>query len=337
MSILRELYAPFSPPIPDDLVAFLHWLERPCWIEIPGADNRRCRVVVTLLHGNEPSGVKALHQWLQRAPVPAVTTYVCIANIDAALAEPLFSHRHLPEQRDMNRCFDGPYDDHPGQFARALLDKLHTLAPEAVLDIHNTSGTGPAFGVVTRDLQSHHNLVSFFAQRTIVTNVRLGALMEQTSERCPVVTIECGGAAEPAADAVAAEGLDLFLMVDEVRKDRAADWPIEVLKHPYRVILSPGAQLRFDSRRALLADLTLPPSVEHHNFGVVAAGTPLGWLGNKGVACLRAYEQSGENIAPTLFYDDHGILRTRCALKMFMITTNQLIATEDCLFYAVRV
>ena len=50
--------------------------------------------------------------------------------------------------------------------------------PEAVIDLHNTSGSGPSFGVCTHMDRQHDALVSLFTQRLIVSNLGLGALME---------------------------------------------------------------------------------------------------------------------------------------------------------------
>ena len=54
---------------------------------IPGRDSSRTRVLVTLSHGNEPSGVEAVHGWLQAEQVPAVNVVVILGAVQAALLE----------------------------------------------------------------------------------------------------------------------------------------------------------------------------------------------------------------------------------------------------------
>ena len=164
-------------------VEFLAILGQPTCLVIPGADSSRCRFVVTLLHGNEPSGLIAVHRWLTGTrPAPAVDIYCVVMNVEAACTSPPFSWRHLPGTRDLNRCFRAPFDDIPGKQAQSLLALIHQQGPEALIDIHNTSGMGPAFGVAVFYDRQHDALVSLFAERLVITDLRLGALME-LSER----------------------------------------------------------------------------------------------------------------------------------------------------------
>ena len=84
------------------------------------------------------------------------------------------------------------------------------------------------------------------------------------------------------------------------------------------------------------ADITLPPDIEHRNFGVVSPGEPLGWVGEKGLSILTAIGHNrSENMEQVLRVKD-GQLYPAQAIKTFMITTNPVIAKSDCLFYAVK-
>ena len=76
---------------------------------IPGEDASRTRVVVALIHGNEPSGLRAAHSWLRAGQVPATNVLMVVAAVETVLAEGGFTHRMLPGRRDLNRCF-GPGD-----------------------------------------------------------------------------------------------------------------------------------------------------------------------------------------------------------------------------------
>ena len=49
---------------------FLEKLKKPSWILLKGKDRTRCRVLTTLLHGNEPSGFIALHRYLGEGMIP---------------------------------------------------------------------------------------------------------------------------------------------------------------------------------------------------------------------------------------------------------------------------
>jgi hypothetical protein len=63
------------------------------------------------------------------------------------------------------------------RLAEEILEILYMHQPEAVVDLHNKSGSGPSFGVCTFMDRRHDALVSLFTRRMIVSNLRLGALM----------------------------------------------------------------------------------------------------------------------------------------------------------------
>ncbi|TAA42709.1 succinylglutamate desuccinylase [Corallincola spongiicola] len=317
------------------VIEFLQQCGGPTWLTIEGKDITRSRAVVTLLHGNEPSGVEALFQLLQRALSPPVTCHLFIAVVNTALTRPYFSHRHLPQHRDLNRCFNGPTDDFPGQLAREIWQALIELQPEAVVDLHNTSGSGPAFAVSVEDCAIHQAIASLFCQRMIVTDVRLGALMEKTSTQMPVVTIECGGAIDPESRQVALEGLEKFICAANVREYSRQDWDVELLHHPCRVIITPQMSLAVAEQAVSGADITLPGNIEHHNFGRVLPGTCLAWLQGNDTRAIKVLDGQGIDLTNDYFENRAGELTPKQPLKLFMITTNIRIAQSDCLFYLV--
>jgi len=116
----------------DSYLDFLQQLGGPAWFTLAGRDTSRRRVIVTLLHGNEPSGLKAIHALLSEEIVPATDLGILVAGADAALCEPLLTHRYIPGERDLNRCFKPPRDSNQGELAEAILDLIYGYAPEAV-------------------------------------------------------------------------------------------------------------------------------------------------------------------------------------------------------------
>jgi len=116
----------------DSYLDFLQQLGGPAWFTLAGRDTSRRRVIVTLLHGNEPSGLKAVHALLSEEMVPATDLGILVAGADAALCEPLLTHRYIPGERDLNRCFKPPRDSNQGELAEAILDLIYGYAPEAV-------------------------------------------------------------------------------------------------------------------------------------------------------------------------------------------------------------
>src|SRR5690606_4101160 len=215
------------------------------------------------------------------------------------------------------------------------LDTLGQFEPEAILDVHNTSGSGPAFGVTTFMDPRHEALVSLFSQRIMVTDLRLGALMELSETRFPTVTVECGGAQDLEAHRLAEEGLEAFACREDVLTPPPADFALEYFYNPLRLELREGASVCYRDAPSARHDLTLPPEVENLNFGFVPEGTSLGHLAQPLEKVLSAEDSHCEEQVAHYFYRDEGRLITRRQLKLFMVTTNPEIARSDCLFYFV--
>lgn len=319
----------------DNIEAFLHGLGGPACFYIDGEDTARCRALVTLLHGNEPSGVMAFLRWLQSGQRPAVNIVCIVASVTAALASPLFSHRTLPRARDLNRCFRPPFDDAQGALAQEILEILHLHQPEAVVDMHNTSGSGPSFGVCTYTDRHHEALVSLFSKRLIISNLRMGALMDISEDHYPTVTVEVGGRLDDEAHELAYEGLCRYFGASDVLAGGATDWGLELLCDPIRLELVDNVSLTYAEQPCPSYDITLRADIEHHNFGGVTADTSLGWARGAERDLFRACDSGGRCAVTRLVQIRDGQLYPAQPLKLFMITNNTAIAESDCLFYAV--
>jgi hypothetical protein len=317
----------------------LEWLDRlhkPTVVHVTGRDRSRTRAMATLLHGNEPSGLFALHRWLLEQHTPEVNMLFLLGGVYPAKVPPTFSLRQLPDGLDLNRCFKDPFEGEEGAIAQAMLAELHKVQPECLLDVHNTSGTGPAFAVTITNDAAHQALTSLFTERLIMTDLRLGALMEYSEQEVPTVTIECGGSQDDQAHQLAYEGLVRYTSKPDVLALEEAEWNVAVLRNPIRVELAPEATIEYRLEPSGHADLTFPPDIEHRNFGIVSPGEPLGWIGKKGLSILTAIGHNrSENMEQVLRVRDGQIYPAQ-AIKTFMITTNPVIAKSDCLFYAVK-
>lgn len=325
-------------PLPSELgntvEEFLQRLEGPACLFLKGKEDRT-RAFVTLLHGNEPSGVRALFRWLKSGQVPAINIVCIVASVAAALEPPQFSHRMLPRGRDLNRCFKPPFDDAQGELAEELLEILRVHHPEAVVDMHNTSGSGPAFGVCTHMDRHHDALVSLFTQRLIISNLNLGALMDISEYSYPTVTIEVGGRLDDAADELAYEGLCRYFLAQQVLSPPKTDWELDLLVDPIRLELTENVTLTYAHQPSADYDITLCADIEHHNFGIVPAATLLGWAQGPATDLFSAQDASGRCALARLVRIEQGRLVTAQRLKLFMITNSAAIAASDCLFYAV--
>ena len=307
---------------------FLCSLAGPTAIHVTGTDAARTRVLVTLSHGNEPSGLEAVHRWLRAGKQPHTNIVVVLGGVEAARADPMFYFRMLPGQRDLNRCFNPPYIDGPGQIADAMLRHIRRQQPEAVIDLHNTSGSNPAFAVTIGDSPEQRALSSLFAKPMVVTDLRLGSLMEQDFG-CPVVTIEAGGSQDDASSNVADDGLEAYFHREDVFAGPAS---VTLLEHPHRLELATHARIDFADHPLGGRDLTMRADIERLNFSPVSPDEPLGWTGPDGLEALRI--GTGIDVAEFFRVSGGQLFATR-PMRLFMATTRADIAASDCLFYFV--
>lgn len=329
------LHNPRADALAEDPAALLSRYGRPLCIRVDGEDSSRCRALVTLLHGNEPSGLRAVWRWLRSGERPRVTLLFVIASVAAALCEPPFSHRMLPRARDLNRCFRPPFEDEQGRLAEETLTLLKLHDPEAVVDMHNTSGRGPDFAVVAFDDPRHDAVAALFTRRLVVCPLDLGALMESSSDACPVVTVEVGGREDAGADRIALAGLQRYAQAVDIAPHRDPGPRLEKLRAPLRLELRAGVTLTYAETPQRGHDVTLNPVIEHHNFGTVTVDTPLGWTRAEPRQLFQARDASGLCAVMQLLRVIDGVIYPAQPLILFMITTHAGIAESDCLFYAV--
>jgi hypothetical protein len=333
--VIRSIEAPQRADIPPSAVGFLRGLGGPTWIHVPGRDRSRTRAVAALIHGDEPSGLRAVHGWLRGGAQPAVDAVFFIGAVEAALAAPGFAHRMLPGRPDLNRCFLPPYVGEEGALAAELIGKLRAARPEALIDLHNNSGHNPAYGVGLSADAPLLALTALFGRRFVDTDLRLGALFEATHDEFPSLTVECGRVGDPLADAVARSGLDRYLSALRPLEPQIPAPALDVLARPVRVTLRSGVRVAFADAPRPGVDLTVARDIDRHNFETVASGSPLGWVAD-GVWPVMARDAGGIDIARELFEVRDGVLRARRDLIPIMMTTHAQVAERDCLFYAVR-
>jgi Succinylglutamate desuccinylase / Aspartoacylase family len=331
VSTLRFLDAPRPDDVAPGTEAFLRALGGPVAIRVPGRVRGRTRVATTLLHGNEPSGARAMHAWLRAGHTPAVDALLLIANVPAALTPP--GLRMLPGRRDLNRCFSGPFGDPDGVLAHAILAAIRAAAPEALIDIHNNTGHNPSYGVGIDASPAALHLTALFGERFVLSELRIGALMEVLGA-LPAVTVEVGRSGDPAADACALRGLTAFLARDPLIPASAPP-PLQLLHAPLRATLRPGVRVAVADAPVAGVELTVHANLDRHNFEPLAAGVPIGWVRGGGWP-LELRDDAGRDLSRDFFRLEGERLVTRRAFMPIMITTDPGIAASDCLFYVVR-
>jgi len=331
---VRVLEAPFEPG--DTPEAFLAALGGPAVLRVPGRDRARARGLATLLHGNEPSGLRALHAWLRGGATPAVDLVCFVGAVEAARRAPGFAHRMLPGRPDLNRCFAAPFEGPEGAVAGEALRLFREAGCDALVDLHNNTGHNPAYGVATAADAARIGLAALWGERLIVSDLRLGTLTEATSGDFPSVTMECGRAGDPAADRIALAGLARYAALDRIETRRTPASPMAILEQPVRVCAAPDVRLAFAEAPAPGADLTLAGDIDRHNFELLMPGVPVGWVANGARWPLDARGADGDEVSREWFALRDGLLETRRAAVPIMMTVDAAAAKSDCLFYLVR-
>ena len=327
--------SPQKEDIPASLEDFLKKLAGPTVIKLPVPDSHKTRILVTLSHGNEPSGVHAVHQWLLTGRNPNVNIVIIIGSVEAALTAPLFFHRQLPDNRDLNRCFSPPYPDQQGRLALAILEYIRNSRAEAVVDMHNTSGTSGPFAVTFNHNHKKEALASLFVEHLIVSKIRLGALMEQEQD-IPIITLEAGGAQDPASPIMALRSLEKYFLTDDLFSHPL---PIARFEDPLRLELnSPEQTLDYADRPLPKKDITIWNNLESFSFTLVGEENSLGWLSGEVAHHFRIRQNERAHPADDFFQrDSDGIFRPKRKMRLFMATNRPDIATSDCLFYFICV
>ena len=311
---------------------FLNNLGGATAIFLAGENTETTRVLCTLLHGNEPSGARAIYDYLSSGQHPCTNAVFILASVQAATTEPFFSNRMLPGKRDLNRCFKPPFNDEQGQLAEHILGLINELQPECVIDMHNTSGSGPAFGVAIKQDNLHVALTSLFTNDLIVTDLRLGALMELSERDVPTVTIECGGAHDHSSQIIAQEGLHRLLSAKTIFEDKNESYPVKIYHNPIRLETIGDAEVAYGEPKEGAA-ITLPAQAEKFNYGTLTKDECIGRLSVTGFSQLSAKDHLGNERLEDFFKELDGGLYPRHPLKVFMVTNNPFIARTDCLFY----
>lgn len=334
ISYYKEIDLGDIPEAPLDFLAQLNGL---CVFDIKGEDTTRTRVVTTLIHGNEPSGFIAIHQWLLEKTKPIVNMRFIICNTEAAKLLPQLSHRYLHAGQDLNRFFTTfssleINEDNQSIIQRAKNIKKAVLqvTPEAIIDLHNTSGLSPSFGVAIDQNDQTLDLISLFTNKVILTGLRVGAIMEEQFQ-APIVTIECGGATQIKSHQLAYAGLIKFTTEMNIFDRHASQ--VEIHRHPCRVELKPKVTMSFGDDCIPSTDLTIRIDTEQLNDRLTPQGETIGWYKGKEQLPLTVKNEQGVEQVNAMFCLQGNRIITNQAIQVFMATTNIDIATNDCLFY----
>ncbi len=327
-----------------DYEQFLLSMTGPTVIDISGNEPTKCRVFTTLLHGNEPSGLIAMHRYLTEVleqGKPATNLRFIICSVEAATTRPLFSTRFINGGMDINRCFGKNcsfdcHEEQKGYCQRASLieQAVREVCPEMVIDLHNSSSSGPTFAVSSVVTTETLSLASLFCQTLILSDLTMGSIMEQNFS-CPFITIECGGCQDEQAHEIAFSGVSQVASCENIGYIHQ-EKPVEVIYRPLRLQLKDQVKLSYAQHDEGYSGVTLKDNIECFNFGSAHQDEMLGWIDGNGLDNLQLIDKSGENVLEEYFYARENQLVCRHNLRLFKATTNKATAMNDCLFYVVK-
>lgn len=328
-----------------DYEQFLLSMTGPTVIDISGKDQGKCRVFTALLHGNEPSGIIAMHRYLTEIlpeDKPTTNLRFIICSVEAAASKPLFSHRFISGGIDINRCFGKDSaskcqdDEHKGYYQRASLieQAIREVDPEMVIDLHNSSSSGPTFAISSVVTTETLSLASLFCQTLILSDLSMGSIMEQNFD-CPFITIECGGCKDEQAHEIAFSGISQVAQCGNIGYIHQ-EKPVEVIYRPLRLQLKQEIALSYAQHDEGYSGVTLKDNIECFNFGSAHQDDMIGWIDGNGLDNLQLIDKSGKNVLDEYFYARENQLVCRHNLRLFKATTNKNTAMNDCLFYVVK-
>ncbi len=328
-----------------DYVQFLLSMTGPTVIDITGVNTSECRVIVTLLQGNEPSGFIALHRWLTTrddTQLPHTNLRFIICSVEAASKKPLLTHRFIEGSKDINRCF-GITKQHPSfqaaqqgcyERARLIEQAIREVTPEMVIDLHNASSPGPTFSISSTITTETLSLASFFCQTLILSDLNLGSLMEQEFAY-PFITIECGGSLDEQAHEVAFAGINHIAQsgnIDYIHQEKN----VEVIYRPLRLQVKADVNLSYAEHDEGYSGVTLKNNIKYFNFGGAHQDEMIGWTDGNGMDNLQLLNKKGINVIGEYFYTRENQLVCKQNLRIFKATSNKKAALSDCLFYVVK-
>lgn len=309
----------------------------PTLISLDGGEGAPLFVSV-LQHGDEPAGFEAIKIVLGEyrdgdggfsLPRPV---RLFVANVVAAEQ----NVRRLPDQPDFNRIWPGVYPD-PTPESELLEEVTWRMRDERIfasVDIHNNSGENPYYACVTRLEPDFLALASHFGHRVVHFGVPKGVQSMAFSQFAPAVTLECGRPGDQGGIDQAVHLLRYCLETDLLIRNGEMENPLEVHHTLYRIEVAPEVSLSFNGCEA---DICFSEEIVHHNFEIVAAGTPLARC-RPGLDRLPifALDDRGVDLADDIFSMEQGEIRLKHEFVPSMLTANETMVRQDCLGYLMQ-
>jgi succinylglutamate desuccinylase len=304
-------------------------LPTPTLIELPGKHAEPLFVSV-LLHGNEPSGLKAMQMLLKKyrnKELPRALA-LFIGNVYAAK----HNLRRMDNQPDYNRIWPGT--EQPDCPESELVAQVYALMKGrrvfASVDIHNNTGLNPHYACINRLENRFFQLASLFGRLAVYFSHPKGVQSAAFADICPAVTLECGRPDQEHGATLALEFLDSCLHLSEFPRQQVHPQDIDLYHTVAQVKMAENITFSFNDPNA---DFLLDKDIERFNFSEINAGTILGAVNNGTELPLLAYDDTGLDVTRQFFKLDGGQVQLTRPAMPSMLTLDERVIQQDCFCY----
>lgn len=304
-------------------------LPEPSLIHLSGRQSEPL-FISALLHGNEPTGFRAIQLLLkkyQNKELPRSLS-IFLGNIAAAR----LNLRRLDGQPDYNRIWPGSElpSSAETEMAQAVVSIMHQRRVFASVDIHNNTGMNPHYACINRLDNRFFQLASLFGRLIVYFTQPKGVQSAAFAEICPAVTLECGRPGQQYGVEHALEFLECCLRLNEFHEHRVHPQDIDLFHTVAQVKIPEEINFSFHETDA---DLLLSEDLERMNFTEVTPGTILGTTKSHMNMPLMVQDEFG-NIVTDLYFGlrDRDLQILRSTMPS-MLTLDERIIRQDCLCY----
>ena len=292
--------------------------------------------VSVLLHGNEPTGLKAIQALLKKTAgqtLPRALS-IFIGNVSAAKE----GRRHLDTQPDYNRiwpCSENTEENRSSTpehaMMREVVDIMRKKNVFASIDVHNNTGLNPHYGCINKLETAFFHLATQFS-RTVVYFIRPRGVQSMAfAEICPAVTVECGKPDQDYGADHAMEFIESCLHVSKIPEHPIAPHDIDLFHTVATVSVPEHLSIGFGENDA---NLRFVEDLDHLNFRELPPGTRLGEFNvSSNTTPLNVIDENGEEVTSRYFTFDNNELCTTRPVMPSMFTLNTEIIHQDCLGY----
>ncbi len=301
-------------------------LSGPTLIHIEGVLKQPVFISV-LLHGNEHSGWQAIQQLFRNisSALPRSIS-IFIGNVSAAK----HSLRHLPDQLDYNRIWDGRGDSAEHTMVRQVLEEMQARSVFAVIDVHNNTGFNPHYACIN-SLDDHFKflarqfgpLIVYFQQPDSVLSIAFAKL-------CPTVTVECGLSGDINGIQRVVGFIENTILMKFFPENVTDVDLISIYQTVAIIKIPPEVSIGFGDSDA---DVQFDADLEQFNFREIHENSIIAKIASNSVGRIIAINDDEVDVTDKYFYHQEQYIKTRTSLIPAMLTQNIDIVKNDCLCY----